>query len=591
MTRLILAVSPDPNLLGQLAAHLQEGGRFQVFEVTSGKEALALAGRHNFDLAILDAEINDLPFLPLTRELIALLPRLRLLIFPPQNNPHHPLLTSVLCNGYLNKPFFGPEVNEKIQRALADPHSLGVSNKPENSLAREWVEHPESGLKQIEQLLASTSASAGLLLYHRQVVAATGALTDETGQNILNFLTRYWSNIQSGELFRYLKMDNDLRTYLVYAVPLFSEVALALVYHSDLPLIEVRKEVSDVRKAFLDRYANTRQLRLDISSSGEQSAGAQTTVSVTTPTAQEEEPPLPTTAETASEPEMPEVNEPAVETHPDREEPFPLDAEAEESEDGAETEFEENPGLDAQQLAQLDSLLAEMPAPDPEAEDASGITLPLEPSEWVTQQAEAPTPVPGRTQPLTESMLEADATSAEPQPTSAPAQARENTFPDFNFALPWEKEGAAEGSEDFFNPDIPAEQTPPTDAEALAQVQILLVPRNPQQFITHDIANVLNRQLPRLHQVNGWQCIGLSIRPLYLALSVILPAGTNLPEMVQEIKESANIQIFATFPGLLQSHLDGDFWAPGYYSAAGADPIPTQEINRFIAQTRQENVV
>ena len=591
MTRLILAVSPDPNLLGQLAAHLQEGGRFQVFEVTSGKEALALAGRHNFDLAILDAEINDLPFLPLTRELIALLPRLRLLIFPPQNNPHHPLLTSVLCNGYLNKPFFGPEVNEKIQRALADPHSLGVSNKPENSLAREWVEHPESGLKQIEQLLASTSASAGLLLYHRQVVAATGALTDETGQNILNFLTRYWSNIQSGELFRYLKMDNDLRTYLVYAVPLFSEVALALVYHSDLPLIEVRKEVSDVRKAFLDRYANTRQLRLDISSSGEQSAGAQTTESVTTPTAQEEETPLPTTAETASEPEIPEVNEPAVETHPDREEPFPLDAEAEESEDGAETEFEENPGLDAQQLAQLDSLLAEMPAPDPEAEDASGITLPLEPSEWVTQQAEAPTPVPGRTQPLTESMLEADATSAEPQPTSAPAQARENTFPDFNFALPWEKEGAAEGSEDFFNPDIPAEQTPPTDAEALAQVQILLVPRNPQQFITHDIANVLNRQLPRLHQVNGWQCIGLSIRPLYLALSVILPAGTNLPEMVQEIKESANIQIFATFPGLLQSHLDGDFWAPGYYSAAGADPIPTQEINRFIAQTRQENVV
>jgi CheY-like chemotaxis protein len=589
MTRLILAVSPDPNLLDQLAAHLQEGGRFQVFEVTSGKEALALAGCHNFDLAILDAEINDLPFLPLTRELIALLPRLHILIFPPQNNPHHPLLTSVLCNGYLNKPFFGPEVNEKIQRALADPHTLGMPARPENHITREWVEHPESGLKQIEQLLASTSASAGLLLYQRQVVAATGALTDETGQNILNFLTRYWSNIQSGELFRYLKMDNDLRTYLVYAVPLFSEIALALVYHSDLPLIEVRKEVSTVRKAFLDRYADIRQLRMDFSLE----ATPQPTQPSSVPEPQrEEETPQPAGIDPIAPPQA-EVTEPINEVMNNAVTAFSLEAEAEESDSG--DELDEGLELDEQQLAQLDSLLNEMPPPDPEDEIAAGITLPLEPSEWVAPPAEAPTPFskpyPGRTQPLSESSLEEELNPpAELEATHEPASTDNFAFPNFDFSLPWEKKDPAEEGEDFFTPDETASWMPATDAEALTQVQILLLPRNPQQFITHDLANLLNRQLPRLHQVNGWQCIGLTIRPLYLALSVILPAGTNLPDMVQEIKESANIQIFAAFPGLLQSHLDGDFWAPGYYSVIGVDPIPMQAINHFIAQTRQENV-
>ena len=63
MTKLILAISPDLKLLDQISAHLQEGGRFQVFCVASGKDALTLAAIHPFNLAILDAEINDLPFI------------------------------------------------------------------------------------------------------------------------------------------------------------------------------------------------------------------------------------------------------------------------------------------------------------------------------------------------------------------------------------------------------------------------------------------------------------------------------------------------------------------------------------------------
>ena len=260
MTKLILAISPDLDLLEQINAHLQEGGRFQVLGVSSGKEALASAAKQTFDLAILDAEANDLPFLPLTRELVALLPNLKLLIYPPNNNIHHPLLNGVLANGYLNKPFFGPEVNEKISRTLNEPDLSDVSTSG-NNLPRMWVEHPESGMHQIEQLLASTTASAGMLLMHGQILATSGALSDEASHNVVNFLTRYWINIQSGELFRYLKMDNESSNYLVYATPLFKDVAFGLVYHSKISLANIRAEVATIRDTFLSHYGNTGELR------------------------------------------------------------------------------------------------------------------------------------------------------------------------------------------------------------------------------------------------------------------------------------------------------------------------------------------
>jgi CheY-like chemotaxis protein len=264
MQKWILAVSPDTSFLEQISAHLQEGGRFLVICAANGKEALTAAGSQPFDLAILDAEINDLPFVPLSRELTALIPNLRMLVYPPNNNPKHPALTGLIASGFLNKPFFGPEVISKITNIFKEiPPDQLADQRSDKTLPELWVEDPSSGALQIEQLLGATSATAGLLMMRGQVIAATGALSVESNTNIVNFLTRYWTNIQSGELFRYLRMNFETVTYLVYAVPLFKNVAISLVYHPGVSLDEIRNEVTNLRKGFLNRYTNTGELRHD----------------------------------------------------------------------------------------------------------------------------------------------------------------------------------------------------------------------------------------------------------------------------------------------------------------------------------------
>jgi CheY-like chemotaxis protein/REP element-mobilizing transposase RayT len=809
MSKLILAVSPDEKLLTQISAHLQEGGRYQVYCVTSGKEAVARAAKEPFDLVILDSDTNDLPFPPLTRELTALLPGMKLLIYPPNNNPRHPLLNGVIANGYLNKPFFGPEVNEKISQVLRPP--AAVYNQPsiENDITRLWVEYPESGQKLVEQLLGSTNASAGILLIHRQVASAAGALGDNTSQNIINFLSRYWTNIQTGELFRYLKMDGETRTYLVYATPLMHDVAFALIYHNNQSLIEIRSEVAHIRKAFMNRFANTRELRMEFPSFPARNAppeitpladiavpsideknlflqqeqideqeaeysGALPDVStisnpesapvepeidetpeftpedVESPAAAafqpvEESPQEPSanaqisaaveeiTPEPSSDLQVPVVEEEAQpvteEVQPDEtaaqetsfesilaeeiaqqpvsesaaedltsepvfqeseenpldEESFaafegnapleetpvlegeaapemlpieedqlpefgpeitsddlvgftPLDVDAKAEEEVEEPADESQPALTEAQLQQLDELLADMPSPDPEqpltiAEAAETRSLddflsnlpqasvPTETTVPADQEVQPETPL-SDWQPLSQNEGQPELFSepqAEEPDVSVPQSSDETvpmpveepvissaeepnepvaeaSFPNFDFKLPWEEEAPQPPAAvpDVLSATIPAgisaaeEQPVIKDlSDFFFEYQILLIPANPQQLISHDIAALIKQKLPQLHESNGWKCTRITARPIYLQWSAVLPLDVCASEMIQEIKDRSNILIFARFPELLKDNLEGNFWAPGYFALSGPQMLSNRMIEDYLTLSRQ----
>ena len=904
MTKLILAITPDSKLQDQISAHLQEGGRFQVFCASTGKEAITIAAKEPFDLAILDADTSDLPFLPLTRELIGLQPSMKLLIFPPQNNPRHPLMNGVIANGFLNKPFFGPEVNGKLIQLLNITSPISAHAGNDNDLTRLWVNHPESGQKLVEQLLASTSASGGILLIHRQVASVAGAIGDNTSQNIINFLTRYWTNIQTGELFRYLKMDSETKTYLVYATPLMKDVAFALIYHTNQSLIEIRSEVSHIRKAFLNRFADTRDLRaefMNISAAPDETSDSKTSASPAEPKVPTQnlrpgaEPSLveeegvlhivesraqtvqapEETVQSAEEPQAIPESEPLEgketvtslqqEVEADNSIPSPVEENAapapqeslaadpsiaENSENISTTETEskiideglpslsknefenleelsaeatsqeleaDQDGLSADDLEKLDNLLAQMPSPDPDLEpepasmtkeepkveppplpvvdsvaapevepvsegkepsgsenapifgnepgwqpistdenEISGeenaveppplpnmepITEPeVEPVSAVNEPSESenapifgnepgwqpistdeneisgeenavePPPLPNM-EPITEPEVEPVSAVNEPsesenapifgnEPGGQPVSAEENaveppplpivepsaepetesipeteqpsgsenaalpaeesdwqpisieektqsntdheaqtpplprneeqsslpveepsnstdktvplspaseqttpstpagTFPNFDFKLPWEEEGSEDLPIDAepYSGFIPAE-APSSDWMPLAEpvnyadlsfeFQFLLLPRNPQQLITHDIANLIKRQLPRLHESNNWKCVRIATRPLYLQWSALLPVDACIADMVQEIKERTNILIFANFPALLKDHLDGEFWLPGYFAVSGSQLLSNRFINDTISLFRQ----
>jgi len=665
MQKWILAVSPEIELLEQISAHLQEGGRFLVISAANGKEALTAAGSQQFDLAILDGEISDLPFVPLTRELTALIPNLKILVFPPNNNSKHPVLNGLMANGFLNKPFFGPEVSGKIGNLFKDnPPLKTASQLSEESLPDLWVEYPDQSARQIEQLVGATSASAGLLLLRGQVIAGTGVLSDEAAGNIVNFLTRYWTNIQSGELFRFLKMNHETATYLVYAVPLFKNVAIGLIYHPEVALEDIRAEVTRLRKGFLDRYTNTGELRHDF--------------------------PI-------NDPLKPDLIEKSgvihgferIKTHPIPQEDQRIST--------SELEEEIQSGLSEKDLSNLDAMLAEMPPPDPEVELPT--THPLV-EDLADEELEAaqenesllsefaqnsqiefeapPTLEEAGTEDVLPVSLEQEETPVSesksktaPLPPLPEQATPAEQFPDFDFKLPWEDETSPQSDSEepvmppplgqvseqmtevstpplppIIEPVIPLEeetvqteentippplpkiesaldqpvsepiqqiQPPPLEipspgafpdwvndfisledekepiqpCELLFRYNFILLPRNPGQFITHDLAEILNQSMPKFHQANNWEFISISIRPLYLQWSAAFPLSVAVSSMIAEIRNRTNDQIFTSFPRLLETHSSADFWANGYFAISGSHSPSNRLINDYISLSRQ----
>lgn len=613
MQKWILAVSPDREFLEQISAHLQEGGRFLVICASSGKDALAAAENQLFDLAILDSEISDHPFVPLTRELTALIPNLRILVYPPNNNPKHPAMNGLIANGFLNKPFFGPEVISKITNIFKEiPQEQLADQKFDKSLPELWMEDPSSGAQQIEQLLGATTAMAGLLLLRGQVIAGTGNLSDDSAGNIVNFLTRYWTNIQSGELFRYLRMNYETVTYLVYAVPLFKNVAIGLVYPPDASLENVRAEVTTLRKGFLSRYTSTGELRHGFGISTEA---------------------LSNPAESLPQ-----------ERPPQRAKTQPIPGESPSTTAEYEEE-EESPLLSEEDLDKFNALIADMPSPDPEevspsTHPLSGPNLeeetfapisdeiPLSMNE-VAIEAESASEMFTRV-PETEPVLAAEETPTGPSTSTSktaplpplPGQQAEEqpqpaeNFPNFDFKLPWEEEEENSAVEQVpppltvppplpvAEPSLsagqeeakPAELPPwfnefvslePNEAEVkpndlLFRYNILLLPRNEGQFITRPLSEVLNQNLAQLRKEYDWEFISISVRPQYLLWAAAFPLSVTVADVAGEVRRATNDKLFSHFPDLLHSHPSADFWANGYFAISGASSPSGRLIRDFI---------
>lgn len=354
MQRSILAVSPNLQFLEQIRSHLEEGGRYRVQGVTSGADALALVGSTYYDLAILDAESSDVPFVPFTRDLVATQPGLKLLVFPPQNNPHHPVLAGLVSNGFLNKPFFTPEVSRALKNIFQEPvEEPEVEPELTNDLAKLWMQRPEMGIKRVEQLLGSTTAQTGLLVSQGKVIAGSGPCDDTTIQMALNLLDIHQIGKEATELMRFIPLESEGGELLIYASQLINNVTLVLFYPPTSSIQLVRQEVYQVKEEFKQAYPTTGELRRDL----------------------EVEPNI------LNEDNLTQKNESAqsapvgaVMTEPGEEVLIPLEDEINSD------ELDSILGLI--ELKNLDAMLADMPAPDPDPDSEQPVV-----EESITEEA------------------------------------------------------------------------------------------------------------------------------------------------------------------------------------------------------------
>lgn len=251
----ILVVDPNEAFAALLDEELQRQG-YEVSTTYSYATALEAAGEQTFDLALLDMGLEEPGTLELAHRIRETQPSLRLMLIPMMGEELAPDVTAGLAvQGILPKPFFLPELPERIEAALQAPLKK-VEKKTETRAKRErkskpepvsvvkksatgsvdtrWVTRNHDAIRRLMQGLArEVMADAVLLTVGDQMNAWVGRLEQAEAEAISQAVLQGWR--ASAEVARILgreqvRFEQSIAggEYLLYAIGVNSNAILTV---------------------------------------------------------------------------------------------------------------------------------------------------------------------------------------------------------------------------------------------------------------------------------------------------------------------------------------------------------------------------
>lgn len=116
----------------------------------------------------------------------------------------------------------------------------------------------------------------------------------------------------------------------------------------------------------------------------------------------------------------------------------------------------------------------------------------------------------------------------------------------------------------------------------------LLIPRFSSHYLMGDISSRLNEWMKRICVSFGWCLEFLSVNPEYFQWVIRVPPATSTAYFMRIIRQQTSQYIFGEFPRFKRENLSKDFWALGYLISFGSQLHPSESIQQFIRQTRQQ---
>lgn len=117
----ILAYSSDPEFMGALSSWFDQREFYTLRPVSSLEEMPEALTGEIFDAVILDAAEGDVPVTLLTCDLVEQRPGIKVLLYPPQNDPNHPEIKDVIAHRFLSKPFSAADLTTALNELFAPP--------------------------------------------------------------------------------------------------------------------------------------------------------------------------------------------------------------------------------------------------------------------------------------------------------------------------------------------------------------------------------------------------------------------------------------------------------------------------------------
>ncbi len=545
MSKHILVTSPQSSFCELLRSSLEETGKYSVQVAATGAQALACARDGRFALAILNSNVEELPVAELGRSMQELYPDLLLVVIPPENDSQHLSMVNFTPDGYLERPFYLPDLLEKLAFLLDRPPAPQA--KPAS--APFWLLKSKRAGPALDKQLRETFLHAALLFDPvGKVVAHSSGLPDDEAHRLVNLFQSHFAKQPGMELACYTRPELGER--LVYLVPLIDGTALAGLMDATVPVSQARFQMQSMREGLLKTPEEEDQTPKNL-------------------TLEDDEP-----------------------CEDDEDFLARLELEGMEAEEDGDS-----PAIN------LTDLLAGMPPPDPDRMPISiqewqhlADDLPDEeqmPWEQAAQETSEPseaaqsapeTPPPGEDNPPMEPQAQAEEGFATPQNGKAQPQAQ-NPADDDDLLLPWE--GFRPPHQDWSEPQAQKDQGVAAHAMTEAAYTCIMIPRLVRHTITLEMGERLKQWLPQHCLAFGWSLEGMAVTAEYLLWTVRVTTSVSQGSAVRVIRQRTSENLFSQYPYLKEQNSSGDFWAPGYLVVSGSNPPAPELLRNFIYQTRR----
>lgn len=527
MTARVLILSPDTGFGGLIQQTLERAGGYEPLLVSSGRQALDIARKVSFDLAILDADVTDMPINQLGDGLLRLVPDMRLILIPPEKPLPEFDGQAMRISGYLTKPFYLPDLVDIVERSLS-PKPVNILPSPDEELQTRprlddewqmgealtapvapisagsrllWLEDVNQAAQTLARLSMASSAQAGLILREGRLWAYAGQLTQAAMQELANLVIQDWrGSLDAGDmdeshvdLARYILLKSTHQEYMLYTTLLEDHLLLALAFNAKMPFSEIRSQAASLVRALTSPPEKGLQFETQGDFSG--SEANQTDF----------------VAEEAA---------------------WLFDASGEEP---------QTPGLESATPVDASA------EPVSEAED-------IQQTRWIYEFA---------AEVEAGSKREAEESQMHPQGVEESlSQARE---------LP----SAPLPSQVMYLPVI-----------ADIHYTCVLLPRLPGHDLVGDLAQNLSIWMNQIALSFGWRLEYLDVHPAYVQWMIGVAPEISAEEVIKSVRIHTSNKIFGEYPRYQRENLGDDFWAPGYLVVSNPKSLSEEAINKFIHHTR-----
>jgi CheY-like chemotaxis protein/predicted regulator of Ras-like GTPase activity (Roadblock/LC7/MglB family) len=245
-----------------LQQSLEETSQCVAIAVNSGRDALKAAEKNSYSLAIVDMGVKDVEATSLVRRLREAHPKLALMVIPLHGDAPPQELSDCNLQGTLPKPFFLPELPERVEAALESVNGQSAVVDTAYEAGDEPTEEvtPASDLRivsspdlsrQITRLFQEVGAQAVMLTQGQEIVNRISRLPDDETVALADIIHESWhtsarvAKILGKEQLRFEQsIEGD--EHLLYSLAVSQETILSVVVEGHIPLGMIRHRTKGI---------------------------------------------------------------------------------------------------------------------------------------------------------------------------------------------------------------------------------------------------------------------------------------------------------------------------------------------------------